>query len=284
MESWQALLLGIVEGITEYLPVSSTGHLILVSALFGLDDPGQKSAIDAYNIVIQGGAIAAVAGLYRARVAQMLQGVAGRDPAGWRLVRNLVVAFIPAAVVGLLLDDLIERHLFRAGPVLAALALGGVWMIWLDRRRARDSGPELRLDALDWRQALAIGCFQCLALWPGTSRSMVTIAGGSMLGMRPREAAEFSFLLGLPTLGAACAYKLLRNIASSPSDGTLFDVLGTANVLLGFAVATVAAALAVRWLVEFLTRHGLSAFGWYRLALCAVLSGLIALEFVEIAP
>ena len=283
MEAWQAVVLGLVEGITEYLPVSSTGHLILASALLGLDEPGQKSAVDAFNIVIQGGAIAAVALLYWPRLLAMLRGVIGRDAAGRNLLVCLVVGFLPAALLGPLLDDTIELHLFRPGPVLAALLLGGLWMIWLDRRAGRDpAAPVLALEALDWRRALAIGLFQCAAMWPGTSRSMVTIAGGTVLGMRPREAAEFSFLLGLPTLGGACVFKLAKNLAG---DGpSLFEVLGPGAVALGFAVAAVSAFAAVRWLVAFLGRHGLAAFGWYRLALAAVLGALIASGAVQIAP
>ncbi|RMH30367.1 MAG: undecaprenyl-diphosphate phosphatase [Planctomycetota bacterium] len=302
MHWWQAVILGLVEGITEYLPVSSTGHLILASSLIGLDDARAKPAVDAFTIVVQGGAILAVLGLYRARVAQMIRGVLGRDPAGLRLARNLVVAFVPAAVLGVLLDDWIEARLFRPAPVLAALALGGVWMIWLDRPSARRAsaalhqavdhnraadaaGPRrLTLDDLTWRTALVIGLFQTVAMWPGTSRSMMTIAGGTLLGLKPKEAAEFSFLLGLPTLGGATVYKLAKNLRASADAGepNLFEALGVAPVLLGVAVATVSAALAVRWLVAFLNRHGLGAFGWYRLALCAVLGGLIAAGAVRL--
>jgi undecaprenyl-diphosphatase len=268
LEPWQAVILGLVEGVTEYLPVSSTGHLILVSRLLGLADPEEKPAVDAFNIAIQGGAIAAVLGLYRGRVRSMLRGLGGRDPDGRRLLLNLGVAFLPAAVLGPLLGDLIERRLFHPGPVLAALAAGGAWMIWLGRPGARraDQG----IDDLDLRRALAIGLLQCVAMWPGTSRSMMTIAGATMLGMRPRDAAEFSFLLGLPTLGSACAYKLVQNLAGPPGD-QLFAVLGTGPVLLGFGVAAVSAALAVRWLVSFLGRHGLAPFGWYRIALALLL-------------
>jgi undecaprenyl-diphosphatase len=227
----------------------------------------------AFQIAIQGGAIVAVLGLYRERVRQGLRGLTGRDPAGLRLLVNLAVAFLPAALLGPLLDDLIEEHLFRAPPVLAALALGGVWMIALGRRGGQGG---LDCDALDWRRALGIGLMQCVAMWPGTSRSMMTIAGGVMLGLRARDAAEFSFLLGVPTLGAACAYKLAQDLwaASQGEAPSLFVQLGPAPVLLGFAVAAVSAALAVRWLVGFLTRHGLGPFGWYRIALALVLGGL----------
>jgi undecaprenyl-diphosphatase len=275
LDWWHAVVLGLVEGITEYLPISSTGHLILASALLGLHTPEQSAAVAAFEIVIQGGAILAVLGLYWRRVLQMGAGVAGRDPLGRRLLGNLALAFLPAGLLGPLLDDPIEEHLFHATPVLAALFLGGVWMIWLDRRRAPAAGAPI--DALGWRQALGIGLFQCAAMWPGTSRSMMTIAGGVLLGLRARDAAEFSFLLGVPTLGGACVYKLAKNLLAASSQGTpnLFEQLGAAPVALGIAVAALSAALAVRWLVSFLQRHGLAPFGWYRIALALVLGGAL---------
>jgi undecaprenyl-diphosphatase len=284
LELWKAVVLGVVEGITEFLPVSSTGHLILAAALLHAADPAAKSAQDAYLVVLQGGAVLAVLGLYSQRVLEMLQGLLGRSAAGLRLVRNLLVAFLPAVVAGLLFEERIERWLFHPEPVLAALFLGGVWMIWLSRPgsdpRARAA---LEIDDLDWRRALGIGLFQCLALWPGTSRSMATIAGGVLLGLRPREAAEFSFLLGVPTLGGATAYKLLKGLGAGAASGpTLFDQLGLATALVGMAVAAVSAALSVRWLVEFLNRHGLAAFGWYRIGLAFVLGTLIALGVVDL--
>jgi len=280
MEWWQAVILGLVEGITEYLPVSSTGHLIIASALLGLDDPSVKANVDAFNIVIQGGAILAVLGLYRERVKQMIAGLLGKDPAGRALLIKLFVAFLPAAVLGLLFDDLIEKHLFRPTPVIAALALGGVWMILLGRghKKASERDDERdELAELPLRTAFFIGCFQVVAMWPGTSRSMMTIAGGTLLGLSPKRAAEFSFLLGLPTLGGACVYKLAKNLKESHDAGTanLFEQLGVVAVLIGLAVATVSAALAVKWLVGFLNRHGLAAFGWYRLALAAGLTALV---------
>ncbi len=269
MEWWQAVVLGLVEGITEYLPVSSTGHLILASSLLGLRTPEQAEALATFEIAIQGGAILAVLGLYRHRVPQTWNGLRGRDPLGLRLLQNLALAFLPAAVLGPLLDDSIEAHLFSAPPVLAALLLGGLWMIWLGRRGPRG---DRTLESIDARMALLIGLFQCVAMWPGTSRSMMTIAGGVLLGLRPRDAAEFSFLLGVPTLGAACAYKLTKNLlADGPN---LFETLGAGPVLIGFAVAAVAAAFAVQWLVRFLGRHGLAPFGWYRIALALVLGAL----------
>ncbi|MFG0286323.1 MAG: undecaprenyl-diphosphate phosphatase [Phycisphaerales bacterium JB039] len=282
MQIWHAVILGLVEGVTEYLPVSSTGHLILASSLMGLaDDPESKRAVDAFNIVIQGGAILAVLGLYRRRIGQMLRGLIGRDRAGLRLAINILVAFLPAAVLGPFVNETIERELFHPGPVLAALALGGVVMIALDRWRLSDRGDApgaspaagLTIDELTWRGALIIGVMQAVAMWPGTSRSMMTITGGVVVGLRPRDAAEFSFLLGLPTLGGACAFTLAKDFADNGTPDTLLS-LGLASVIVGLVVATLSAAAAVKWLVAFLNRHGLEPFGWYRLALAAALGAL----------
>jgi undecaprenyl-diphosphatase len=285
MHIWQAAILGLVEGITEYLPVSSTGHLILAAALLGLDDPERKEAVDAFTIVVQGGAILAVLGLYRRRVASMVAGLLGRDPAGRRLAVNLVIAFLPAALTGPFLDDWIERRLFHPVPVMAALAVGGLVMILLGPWQRRyfhgdeheppaDAHSRVDIEHLTWRRALLIGLLQCLAMWPGTSRSMATIVGGMLVGLRPRHAAEFSFLLGLPTLGGACVYRLAGNLAG---DGpSMIEVLGVEALIVGLLVATVSAALAVKWLVHYLARHGVAVFGWYRLALCAVLALLMA--------
>jgi len=267
---WQAVVLGLVEGITEYLPVSSTGHLILTSSLLHLDHPETKEALDAYLVVIQGGAILAVLILYRERIGQMVRGILGRDPDGVRLAANLVLAFLPAAVAGVLLSKTIKAVLFSDWPVVAALALGGLWMIWLG---GGWTGGRRDVTAISWRTARGIGLFQTLALWPGTSRSMVTIGGGMLLGLSAVAAAEFSFLLGLPTLGAACVHDLTGNLRHGGS--SMFAQLGAAPMALGFGVATVAAVIAVRWLVSFLTRHGLAPFGWYRLALSAAFAVLI---------
>jgi undecaprenyl-diphosphatase len=268
----EAVILGLVEGITEYLPISSTGHLILVRNALGLD----KAATDAFLIVIQGGAILAVLGLYRTRVARMIAGVLGRDVPGLRLAVNLIVAFLPAAILGPLLNDRIERYLFNNTAVVIALAVGGLVMIGLGpwQRRFHHEGEAgapafTDLEHLTWRRALFIGGLQCLAMWPGMSRSMVTIVGGMLAGMRPRHAAEFSFLLGLPTLGGACAYSLAKSF--SGDGGNLVTDLGWTPLAVGFVVATVSAALAVKWLVGYLNRHGLAVFGWYRLALAALL-------------
>lgn len=280
-----ALILGVVEGITEYLPISSTGHLILTNKVLGLDaetpltdEAGNpildgdgnvytlKAAADAYAIIIQLGAILAVVVLYWRRVTSILVGFLGRDPAGFRLGLNLLVAFLPAAVLGLLFDSLIEEMLFAPGPVAFALAAGAILMFVVEARRrpTPDETAGMDLHQLSFKKCLAVGFLQCVAMWPGTSRSMMTIVGGYLVGLRPARAAEFSFLLGLVTLSAAAGYRIL-------TDGpTMVQALDVGPVLFGCFVAFVAAVLAVRWLVSFLTRRGLSLFGWYRLGLAVL--------------
>ncbi len=293
----QAIVLGLVEGVTEYLPVSSTGHLILASGLMGLNrDPGVKAAVDDFNIIIQGGAILAVVGLYFPRFLQMLRGLLGKDPAGLRLLVNIGVAFTPAAAVGLLFDDAIEAALFKPGPVIGALIVGGLFMIALDvlviskrRRGASSGGGGAGLDdvaRMSPGQALTVGLMQIAALWPGTSRSMMTIAGGVVSGLTPRAAAEFSFLLGMPTLLAATGYKLVKNLrhAAQTGEPTLFETLGWGPVLIGMVVAAVSAAVAVKWLVGFLNKHGLTPFGIYRILLGLLLIGAINRGMVTIEP
>jgi len=283
----QAAVLGLVEGITEYLPISSTGHLILASELMGLGDSAiQRSAVDTFNIVIQGGAILAVLGLYFPRVVQMCKGLIGKDADGLKLAIRIIVAFLPAAVLGVLLNDWIESKLFNTPAVLAALALGGVFMIVIDKWKfsahkdgeAFDEGMDLH--EISIVQALMIGFLQCIAMWPGTSRSMMTIAGGVLVGLKPKRAAEFSFLLGLPTLGGATVYSLYKTLNG---DGpNMFEVIGWMPIIVGLVVATISAAVAVRWLVAFLTKHGLAVFGYYRLILTAVLGGAIAMGVVSL--
>ncbi|MBO6739781.1 MAG: undecaprenyl-diphosphate phosphatase [Phycisphaerales bacterium] len=289
MNILQAIVLGLVEGITEYLPVSSTGHLIIAADLLGLgESAAQKEAVDTFNIVVQGGAILAVLGLYFPRVIQMCKGLLGKDPAGLKLALNIIVAFLPAAILGVLFNDIIEEKLFNTPSVITALALGGVFMIVIDRMKFRtvdtDEDPENDLIDLSMSKALFIGLMQCIAMVPGTSRSMMTIVGGVMAGLKPKQAAEFSFLLGLPTLGGACVYSLAKNLKESSEAGTpnMFEMLGWTPIAAGVIVATISAALAVRWLVAFLNKHGLALFGYYRLVLAAALGGLIALGVVSI--
>lgn len=278
----QAIVLGLVEGITEYLPVSSTGHLIIVSDLLGLGDTiAQRDAVDTFNIVVQGGAILAVLGLYFPRVLQMIKGLLGKDPVGLKMAINIIVAFLPAAVLGVLFNDFIEEKLFNTPAVITALALGGLFMIALDKIKFKqvdsDDDPSNDITEMNWKQALFIGFMQCVAMWPGTSRSMMTIAGGVIVGLKPKQAAEFSFLLGLPTLGGACVYSLAKNLKNASEMGTpnMFETLGWTPIVIGIVVATVSAALAVKWLVSFLNKHGLAPFGYYRLVLAALLGILI---------
>jgi len=286
-----ALILGAVEGLTEFLPVSSTGHLIIAAHALHLESEeplrgrdGQllwhkkpstkhpagepltlKLAADTYTIVIQFGAIAAVALLYWRQLLSMLRGLLGRDPAGARLLRNILIAFFPAALVGLAMDKF-GLELFSVPAVIAAQVVGAFIILWAESyRRRRAASTSLDLTP---RQSLNIGLLQCLALWPGMSRSMTTIVGGYLAGLDPRCSAEFSFLLGFVTLTAATGYKSLR------SGAAMIEVFGWSHVLLGCVVATVTAALSVRFLVGWLSRHGLAAFAYYRLAFAAVLAVL----------
>lgn len=298
------MILGAVEGVTEYLPVSSTGHLIIASRALDLDSTeplrradGQvhwftpptdekptgtpltpKLAADTYTIVIQFGAIAAVALLYWRQLLSMLRGLFGRDPDGLRLLGNLFIAFLPAAGLGFMLHDWIDLYLFSIEAVIAAQIAGAFLILWAERYRKRHaarSGPALDPGAeLTPRQALNIGLLQCVALWPGTSRSMMTIIGGYFAGLTPKRAAEFSFLLGLLTLGAATLYK------SYKSGSAMVAVFGWSNILLGCFVAAVTAALAVRFLVSWLSKHGMVVFAYYRLGFAALLIALVALGWL----
>lgn len=324
-----AAILGVVEGLTEYLPISSTGHLIITNSVLGLDsetpilrrvalaEPAAsdasgtadsdgivrdgegrefsvKDAADAYSIIIQFGAIVAVLFAYWNRCTGTLFGVFRRDAASLRLSRNLIVAFLPAAALGFFIHEKIEEFLFNPGAVAAALVVGGVLMLVVDRRRnrlvreragavsgtaaesvsgtaaesvsgtagAEECGPDLQ--DLSVRGALTIGVMQCLALWPGMSRSMSAIVGGYVAGLSPRRATEFSFLLGLITLTAASVYKTLQ------CAGEMRETFGVGVSAVGLAVAFVCAFASVKWLVEWISRHGLSAFAWYRFALAIV--------------
>ena len=265
----EALVLGVVEGVTEYLPVSSTGHLILTQRAMGIE---AGEAANAYAICIQLGAIVAVLGLYLSRVRQMAAGLINRDIEGRRLLTNIIVAFIPAAVIGLLLNDAIEAYLFGLWPIVWAWLVGGLAILavaWW--RKAHDEGPRygLLLDRLTWRMALIVGLAQCLAMWPGTSRSLVTIVGGVLVGLSLPAAVEFSFLLGVATLGAATAYKGLE---LGPE---MIEAYGVLNLAAGFVAALLSAVVAVKWMVAYLNRHGMALFGYYRVAIAVAVAILL---------
>lgn len=273
MDLWQALILGLVEGLTEFLPVSSTGHLLVVQRLLGIEE---TEAANAYAIVIQVGAIAAVLGLYRKRVGQLALGALGRDPVGFKLSIALGVAFMPAAVLGFTAGKTIEQYLFGPWPVVAAWALGGVVILAVaPRLRGLEGRP---LEELGLRMALIVGVAQCAALWPGVSRSLATILGGVAAGLSLTAAVEFSFLLGLITLGAATAYK------SMDSGGAILEAYGLPELVTGFVVAWLSALLAVRWMIDWLGRRGLAVFGWWRLGAAIVVATLLLVGVLRTTP
>ncbi len=272
MTWWQAVILGMVEGLTEYLPISSTGHLLVAQELLGIGtgSASAKEAADAYAICIQAGAMVAVLGLYFGRVRQMAAGVLGRDREGRRLFINIVAGFLPAALIGLALNDVIKMYLFGPVPVVSAWVLGGVAILATDRWREVPVGGKLRegfdLPDLTWRLALLIGFAQCVAMWPGVSRSLVTIVAGVLIGLRLAAAVEFSFLLGVVTLGAATCYDGLKH------GPTMLEHYGTEDMLLGFLFAFISAVLAIKWMVNYLKHHGMAIFGYYRIAVGIVVA------------
>jgi undecaprenyl-diphosphatase len=278
MDLGHALLLGLVEGLTEYLPVSSTAHLLVTERLLGLPD---TEATRAFAICIQGGAIVAVLLLYGRRLIQVLRGLLGRDAAGRRLLVALLAAFLPAGVIGKLLDDRIEALLFGLWPIAVAWIAGGLLILYLERDRSLERGqPAGRrwpqpggaaLEALDARRALLIGLAQCLAMWPGVSRSLATILAGLAVGLSMAAALEFSFLLGLMTLGAATVFK------AHAAGGAMVAELGWPALIAGFAAAALTAAVAVKWMVAWLSGHGLRLFAWWRLAAGAALVAALLL-------
>jgi undecaprenyl-diphosphatase len=259
------ILLGILEGLTEFLPVSSTGHLILLGEVLGHEGEAAKSL----DVVIQLGAIVAVAVYFRARLAQLAVGLWRRQDDSLRLLGALTAGFVPTAIAGLLLHRIVKEKLFGPMPVAAALAVGGVIMIVVERARIRRAAiVHEGLEHVTVARGLFIGLCQCLALWPGASRSMTTIVGGQLTGLSTRTAAEFSFLLALPTLGAATVYDFYQNghlILALPSGASLLGV----GLLVSFAVAW----LVVAMFLKYVGRVGMTPFGIYRvlLALAVVL-------------
>ena len=256
-----AVVLGLVEGLTEYLPVSSTGHLLVTNELLGLGGTeSSDEALDAYAIIIQAGAILAVVVLYWNRLTQMLAGLFGRDEEGRTVLIGALVAFTPAAVLGVLFDEWIEEQLFSPTTIAIAWFVGGLIVIWLSRTgRIRQAGQAL--SEITVRQALVIGFVQCLAMMPGTSRSLVTILAAVLVGLSLAAAVEFSFILGLGTLLGATVYK------GAQSGELVIDTFGWGTPIIGIVVAFVSAVAAVRWMVGWLQQQGFEMFGWYRLVI-----------------
>ena len=259
-----AALLGVVEGITEYLPVSSTGHLILTSHALGQTGEGA----DAFDIVIQLGAILAVVVHYRRLLWERTTGLVRRERASLQLLVALVLGFVPTAITGLLLRKKIKALLFGPGPVAWALVVGGVFMVvvelWRARKARRDvSDGHVGLEHVTPWRAFVIGLGQCVAMWPGSSRSMCTIVTGQLTGLSTATAAEFSFLLGLPTLGAATVYEAYKS-------RDVLGAIGGVNVVIGLVVSFFVAWAVIAAFLAYLKRRGLVPFGIYRVLLGAI--------------
>jgi undecaprenyl-diphosphatase len=270
----QSAILGLIQGLTEYLPVSSTGHLILANYAMGMSEFSDKvgplgrvmkdnDAVDDFDIILHLGTWLAVLGLYRKRVWQMVRGVVGKDPGGAWLLLTLAVATVPAGVAGLLLKKHVEENLYNPLTVAMALAVGGVLMIvvemlWRKYRRADRLTDVTRIQL--W-QAAVIGVAQAAALWPGTSRSMITIVAALIVGLDMLAAAEFSFLLALPTLGAATSVTILKH------GKDMMNTVTPEAMAIGLVVTAIVAFFVMKGLIKWLTSHGLSPFGYYRIAL-----------------
>jgi len=257
---WKALILGIVEGLTEFLPISSTGHLILVGDLLGFNDERGK----VFEIVIQFAAILAVCWEYRTKLISVVSGLVQKQEAARRFLLNLFIAFLPAAFLGLLFASKIKQHLFAPVPVALAFIVGGLIILWAEKR-----DHKINVDTVDdmrWKDALKVGCAQTLALIPGTSRSGATIIGGLLFGLSRKAATEFSFFLAIPTLTAATLYEVVKyRSLFHAHDWWLFAVGGAASFVSAF--------LCVRWLLRFISRHDFSAFAWYRIVFGLVVLG-----------
>ncbi|BBP82485.1 undecaprenyl-diphosphatase [Pseudomonas sp. Pc102] len=254
MDFWtafQALILGVVEGLTEFLPISSTGHQIIVADLIGFG--GER--FQAFNIIIQLGAILAVVWEYRRKIFDVVVGLP-RERSAQRFTGNLLVAFFPAVILGVAFADLIHHYLFNPITVATALVIGGVIMLWAERRDHLIQAETV--DDMNWKQALKVGLAQCLALVPGTSRSGATIIGGLLFGLSRKAATEFSFFLAMPTMVGAAVYSGYKyRHLFQPSDLPVFA--------LGFVVSFIFAMIAVRALLKFIGNHSYAAFAWYRI-------------------
>ncbi|HEX2623775.1 MAG TPA: undecaprenyl-diphosphate phosphatase [Sphingomicrobium sp.] len=266
------IILGIVEGLTEYLPVSSTGHLILATELLGFD--AERWAL--FNVAIQPGAILAIVVLYWKTFRDVVVGIFKRDPVAWRFTRNLLIAFLPAVVLGLALGDQIDALLENATVVAWALVVGGIAIILIERMVRAKPSPEVEhpaqmVAAVTLKQAIVIGLVQCLAMVPGVSRSGATIMGAVALGIDRKTAADFSFFLAVPTLTGATVLQLAKHHDQLSAD------MGT-NILIGAAVSFVVAIVVVKAFVAFIQRHGFTPFGWYRIVAGAAALGWLAIR------
>jgi undecaprenyl-diphosphatase len=250
----KAAVMGVVEGLTEFLPISSTGHLILAGTLLGMTD--EKSKV--FEIAIQSGAIVAVIIVYWQRLRDAVMGL-GSSARAQRFVANVVIGFLPAGIVGLLVYKKIKAYLFNGPVVATAFIVGGLIILWVERgRRARQARIE-SVDDMSWLDALKVGLVQCLGMIPGTSRSGATIIGGMLLGLSRKAATDFSFFLAIPTLVGAGAYSMWKERALlSTADIPLFAV--------GFVVSFLAAWACVRWLLRYVATHDFVPFAWYRIA------------------
>ena len=279
MSVLEAIILGIVEGLTEYLPVSSTGHLILTQRMMGIPE---TEASNAYAICIQAGAIVAVLGLYWQRMIQMIRGCAGkvgiasREDDGFQLAMNIIVAFFPAAIIGLLFDDWIEEVLFSLWFTVIAWFIGGVAILVVSRRRQKQTREDegQLIESLTWKGALAIGLIQCIAMWPGTSRSLVTIVGGVLVGLSLSAAVEFSFLLGVVTLLAATVYKM------KDAGPIMLETYGWSVMIIGSIAAWISAVAAVKWMVSYLKKNGMEIFGYYRIGLAVIVTLMLWQQWI----
>jgi undecaprenyl-diphosphatase len=251
-----AILLGIVEGLTEFLPFSSTGHLIIVSDWLGENDEKGK----VFDIVIQLGAILAVCWEFRARIAKAFAGLAS-DPVQQRFAANLVVAFVPAALVGLALQSQIKKYLFNPTSVAAALIVGALVIFAVERwYKSKGEARVLSVYDMSWKDALKVGIAQCFSLIPGTSRSGATIMGGMLFGLSRNVATEFSFFLAIPIMFAATGYQVVKY-------RSLLSMDDVAYIAVGFVVSFVFALIAVKGLIRYVARHDFNAFAWYRIVL-----------------
>jgi undecaprenyl-diphosphatase len=266
----KAVILGLVEGFTEFLPISSTGHLILVSELLGFNDDRGKL----FAIVIQSGALLALCWEYRARIAMVVRGLP-HDRAAQGFVSKLLLAFLPLALVGVLFADAIKELLFNATTVATAFIAGGLVMLWAERREHRIRVTTA--EEVSVADAIKIGLVQVLALIPGTSRAGATIIGGLVFGLSRRAATEFSFFLAIPTLGAATLYELLF-------EGDLVNGRDWGMWLAGFAAAFAGAFLSVRWLLRYISAHDFSALAWYRIGFGALVLATGHLGWIDWRP